>query len=112
MNQGDRIRIFVRGTREAHARSRKVRKERIRMKLKSIAFFALAAAAAGLFLPAGAQAQNVTYTYAYQGPALPIARDSANLITLANIFVPRAIRIAKVTANIEIDYPRPGDLNI
>src|SRR5262249_46063641 len=39
-------------------------------------------------------------------------RDSANIITVLNLFVPRAITITKVTANVEIDYPRPGDLNV
>jgi len=65
-----------------------------------------------VLLAAAAQAQTVTYTYSYSGPALPIFRDSADVITIAYVFVPRAIRITKVTANIEIDYPRPGDLNL
>ena len=68
--------------------------------------------AASLSLPTRAQVQNVTYTYTYDGPPLPIFRDDADIISIANIFVPKAIRITKVTANIEIDYPRPGDLNI
>ena len=80
------------------------------MSLRSI--FALLAAAASLYLPAGARAQSVTYSYSYQGPPLPILRNSADIITIANIFVPKAIRISKVTATVEIDYPRPGDLNI
>lgn len=81
------------------------------MSLRSIVF-ALLAAAASLYLPAGARAQSVTYSYSYQGPPLPILRNSADIITIANIFVPKAIRISKVTATVEIDYPRPGDLNI
>jgi uncharacterized protein (TIGR03437 family) len=82
------------------------------MKLKSMAALALMVAAASLLLPAAAQAQSVTYTYAYNGASLPIFRDSADIISIANVFVPRAIRVTKVTANVEIDYPRPGDLNI
>jgi uncharacterized protein (TIGR03437 family) len=64
------------------------------------------------FAPVGAQGQSLTYTYSYDGPPLPIFRDSANIITIANIFVPRAILISKVTANIDVDYPRPEDMNI
>ena len=82
------------------------------MKLNSMAALALMLLAAMLFLPAAAQAQNITYTYGYSGAPLPIFRDSANIITIANVWVPRAILITKVTANVEIDYPRPGDLNV
>ena len=82
------------------------------MNRKSIAILAFVLAALGLLLPTGAQAQSVTYTYSYNGPALPIFRDSANIISVANIFVARGITISKVTANVEIDYPNPGDLNI
>jgi len=67
---------------------------------------------AGLLLAASAHAQSITYSYSYQGGPLPIFRDSANVITIANVSVPRAILITKVTANIEIDYPRAGDLNV
>jgi uncharacterized protein (TIGR03437 family) len=79
------------------------------MKLKPMAAFALVI---GVWLPADAQGQNVTYTYAYEGPALPILRDSANIISVAYVFAPKAILITKVTANIEIDYPSAGDLNV
>jgi uncharacterized protein (TIGR03437 family) len=68
--------------------------------------------AAILSLPVHVQAQGVTYTYTFNGPALAIYRDSANIITVANIFVPRALTITKVTTTVEIDYPRPGDLNV
>src|SRR5436309_1532707 len=86
--------------------------ERISMKLRSTSAFALMVACCALWLPAGAQAQSVTYTFSYNGPALAIYHDSANIISVARIFVPRAIKITKVTANVDIDYPRPGDLNV
>ena len=57
-------------------------------------------------------AQTVTYTYSYVGPALPIFRDSANIITGVSVFVPKAITISKATVEVEIDYPHPGDLNV
>src|SRR6185503_10705472 len=81
------------------------------MKLKSNAVFALTVACA-FGLPARAQVQTITYTYNYNGPDLQIYRDSANIISVAPIFVPRAIRVTKVTVNIEIDYPRSEDLNV
>jgi uncharacterized protein (TIGR03437 family) len=82
------------------------------MNLRSLSAFALILVCAGLFVASDAQAQNLTYTYSYDGAALPIFRDSANIITVANIFVARAILVSKVTVNVEIDYPRPGDLNL
>lgn len=83
------------------------------MKLHSAAVLVPALVVATLLLlPATAYAQNVTYTYNYDGPPLPIFRDSANIVSIANIYVPKAILITKVTANVEIDYPRPGDLNV
>src|SRR5689334_16813721 len=86
--------------------------ESITMRPRSIAAIAALLIPIALLLPGGLQAQTGTYTYSYDGPAVPIARDSANIITVVNIFVPRAIRISKVTATVEVDYPRPGDLNI
>src|SRR5690242_15521815 len=87
-------------------------KERILMKPRLLSAFALMVGSSISLSPANAQGQAVTYTFTYNGPALPIYHDSANIISVANIFVPRAIRITKVTANVEIDYPRPGDLNV
>jgi uncharacterized protein (TIGR03437 family) len=86
--------------------------ESITMRPKAIAAYVLVLIAGTVLLPSGLQAQTSTYTYSYNGPALPIGRDSADIISLVNIFVPKGIRITKVTANVEIDYPRPGDLNI
>ena len=67
---------------------------------------------AAVILPVRAQAQSLTYTYTYNGAPLPVFRDSADIITIANLVVPRAILITKVTATLDIDYPRPGDLNV
>ena len=79
------------------------------MKLRSKVFAMTVACAFGL--PASAQ-QGVTYTYNYDGPELQIYHDSANIVSVAPILVSRAIRVTKVTVNIEIDYPRSGDLNV
>ena len=65
-----------------------------------------------LLAPTAAHGQSLTYTYSYEGPPLPIFRDSANIITIVNLFIPRAILINKVTANIDVDYAHPGDMNI
>jgi uncharacterized protein (TIGR03437 family) len=75
------------------------------MKLQSI-MLALAAV-----IPAAAQT-SVTFTYTYNGSALPIYRDSADIISVANLFVPNALRVTKITATVDIEYPRPGDLNV
>ena len=55
---------------------------------------------------------TATVTYAYNGLALPILTDSADVITVANITVPRALKMTKVTAQIQIQYPNTGDLNV
>jgi uncharacterized protein (TIGR03437 family) len=82
------------------------------MTLKITALRGLVLAAVTLLSSPLGRAQNVTYTYTYVGAPLPIFKDSADVISIADIYVPRAIRITKVTANVEIDYPRPGDLNV
>jgi uncharacterized protein (TIGR03437 family) len=53
-----------------------------------------------------------TVTYSYNGLAVPIARDSSDVISIANITVPRALTIATVTARVQIDYPNSGDLKV
>ena len=82
------------------------------MKLNSNAAFVLVLVLTGSFLAVTAQAQSVTYTYSYNGPPLPIFRDSSNIVTIVTLTVPKAIQISKVTANVEIDYPNPGDINL
>jgi uncharacterized protein (TIGR03437 family) len=56
--------------------------------------------------------QTVTATYTYNGLPLPILVDSADVITVATIAVPRAIKMTKVTAQIQIQYPNTNDLNV
>ena len=82
------------------------------MTLKITAVRGLVLAAVTLLSTPIGRAQNVTFTYSYNGPPLPILRDSYDVISVANLSVPRPIRITKVTANVEIDYARPGDLNV
>src|SRR5436305_12634493 len=82
------------------------------MRLKTVVAQAFVLMAVALLFSFGLQAQTSTYTYSYSGAPFPIARDSANITTVVNMFVPRGILITKITANVEIDYPHPGDLNI
>lgn len=56
--------------------------------------------------------QPVTATYSYNGLPLPIFTDAANVITFANVFVPKALKTAKVTAQVQIQYPNSGDLKV
>jgi uncharacterized protein (TIGR03437 family) len=71
-----------------------------------------AALLAASFLSGTALAQQTTVTYSYAGLPLPVFGDAANIITIANIFVPQAIAIGKVTARVQIQYPNSGDLKI
>jgi uncharacterized protein (TIGR03437 family) len=60
---------------------------------------------------ASATAQ-VTVTHSYNGFPVFIATDDADLISIAGIAVPEAIKMTKVTAKVQIQYPEVGDLNI
>jgi len=64
------------------------------------------------FLSGTVLAQQTTVTYSYGGLPLPVFGDGANIITIANIFVPQAILMNKVTARVQIQYPNSGDLKI
>ncbi len=64
----------------------------------------------GLFLAAMSQAQNQTVTYSYSGAPLSIPVSNANLGAVAEIYVPAALTIASVTAQMTVDYPAVGDL--
>jgi uncharacterized protein (TIGR03437 family) len=68
----------------------------------------------GLFLASAPQAfaQSVTFTYGYSGLPIPIFSDAANIISVANVFVPRAVQIQKVTVQVQISYPNSGDLKL
>ena len=67
--------------------------------------------AALVVLGAAANGQT-TVNYGYSGLPLFIASDSANIITVANVVVPSALAITKVTARVQIQYPNSGDLKI
>lgn len=64
------------------------------------------------FLALSLFGQSQTVTYQYTGAPLPIFRDSADITTIADVFVPVALTIQSVRITINIEYPRPGDLNI
>ena len=61
---------------------------------------------------AAAQTAPVTNTYSYDGYPLYIPINSANVIVLAKIVVPDALQILKVTAQVVVQYPYVGDLNL
>jgi len=69
-------------------------------------------AGAMLFTGFTAFAQPVTVTYSYNGLPLPILPDSADVITVAQITVLRALTISKVTVQLQILYPNTGDLKV
>lgn len=62
-------------------------------------------------LPARAQ-QAVTVTYTYSNVPLRIFSSSADAVTVATIVIPRAIKMTKVTAQLQIQYPDTGDLKV
>jgi len=73
------------------------------------------AVAASVLLVTGLTAfaqQTATVTYAYNGLPLLIPVDSADVISIATITVPRALKMTKVTAQLQIQYPNTGDLNV
>jgi len=55
---------------------------------------------------------QTTLTYAYNGLPLPVPASSANTITVANLFVPASVNMTHVTAQVQIQYPNSGDLNV
>ncbi|MGA7239238.1 MAG: proprotein convertase P-domain-containing protein [Bryobacteraceae bacterium] len=60
-----------------------------------------------------AQAQQpVTVTYTYSNLPLRIFPSSSNTVTVATIVMPRAIKMTKVTAQLQIQYPDSGDLKV
>jgi uncharacterized protein (TIGR03437 family) len=61
--------------------------------------------------PAAAQS-TATVTYSYSGIPLPILVDNADAATLIRVAVPQGIRIQKVTAKVDVEYPTVGDINL
>jgi uncharacterized protein (TIGR03437 family) len=57
-------------------------------------------------------AQSQTITYSYNGLPLPIFVDDADVVTIADVFVPIALNVQSVRVTVDIDYPRPEDLNV
>lgn len=53
-----------------------------------------------------------TVTASYNGYPIPIMPDYWDTISVATITVPKALKITKVTAKVNISYPQIGDLNI
>src|SRR5215203_115264 len=78
------------------------------MKNRYIAVLALAIAA-------GANqgfAQTTTVTASYNGFPVAILPDDYDTISVAFVNVNRALKMTKVTAKVQIDYPQIGDLNV
>ncbi len=67
-----------------------------------------------LFLGVLASGQNTTQTvtFSYGGAPLSIPVDTANAQAVAEIYVPTAITISSVTAQVQIDYPNVSDLTV
>jgi uncharacterized protein (TIGR03437 family) len=53
-----------------------------------------------------------TVTVTYNGYPIPIMPDYWDTISVATITVPKALKMTKVTAKVNITYPQIGDLNI
>jgi len=58
------------------------------------------------------QAVPVTVTYTYSGYPVWIAPDDYDVISIANIVVPNALKMTKVTATVNVEYSQVGDLNL
>jgi uncharacterized protein (TIGR03437 family) len=53
-----------------------------------------------------------TVTASYNGLPLFIATDGANVISIANIVVPHALKVTNLTVRVQIEYPNVGDLEM
>src|SRR5215471_7046433 len=56
--------------------------------------------------------QPITVTYTYSALPAPIFPDYSNVITIAGIFIPQAIKMSKVTVQVQLAYPNSGDLQV
>jgi uncharacterized protein (TIGR03437 family) len=59
-----------------------------------------------------AWAQPQTVTASYNGLALPIATDEADVISIANIVVPYALKVTSLTVRLQLAYPNVADLEV
>ncbi len=53
-----------------------------------------------------------TLTYSYKGAALSIPVNSTNVQAVAEIYVPTALTVSSVTAQVQVDYPNISDLTV
>lgn len=51
-------------------------------------------------------------SYSYNGLPVRILPDSANVVSLVRIMVPRSVSITSVTATVQVQYSGVGDLNL
>ena len=79
------------------------------MKNKYLVVLAIALTAGSNAL---AQSAESTVTASYNGYPITILPDYYDVISVAFINVPRALKITKVTAKVQIAYPEVGDLNL
>ncbi len=80
------------------------------MKNKYLVVLAVALTCAGS--NGWAQSVQSTVTASYNGYPITILPDYYDVISVAFISVPRALKITKVTARVQIAYPEVGDLNL
>ena len=57
-------------------------------------------------------AQTQTVSASYNGLPLPIANDGADIISVANIVVPYALKVTNLTVRLQIAYPNVADLEV
>jgi len=53
-----------------------------------------------------------SYSFSYQGLPLKIFNDASDIISVANIFVPVAVKMTNVTVRVQVSYPQVGDLQL
>lgn len=61
---------------------------------------------------AAQQTPTETVTFSYSGVPLPIFTNDANVATLANILVPKALKITNVSVKAQVEFSGVGDLNL
>jgi uncharacterized protein (TIGR03437 family) len=58
------------------------------------------------------QTASQTVTFSYSGSPLSIPVNNVGVPTVAEIYVPRALKITSVTAQVQVDYPNVSDLTL